>query len=120
MQDALQVRPEDKEAADLRDKIQTEVDKAEVEQHRRKAESAISSCGNTACGAVDEIVKAREILKRTGQRHVGEMANRGALDELAKTLLGKLHEQATALSDKRQYGKAEAAITPWPTIVAER
>ena len=41
VQDALQVRPEDKEAADLRDKIQTEVDKAEVEQHRRKAESAI-------------------------------------------------------------------------------
>ena len=104
----LQVRPEDKEAADLRDKIQTEVDKAEVEQHRRKAESAIIA--EDLRGAVDEIVKAREILKRPANATWGT-ANRGVLDELAKTLIGKLHEQATALSDKRQYGKAEAAVT---------
>ena len=42
VKDALQIRPEDKEALDLRDKIQTAVDKAEVEQHQQKAESAIT------------------------------------------------------------------------------
>ena len=108
VQDALQVRPEDKEAADLRDKIQTEVDKAEVEQYRRKAESAIIA--EDLRGAVDEIVKAHEILKIPANATWGAV-KRGVLDQLAKTLIGKLHEQATALSDKRQYGKAEAAVT---------
>jgi hypothetical protein len=108
VQDALQLRPEDKEAADLRDKIQTEVDKAEAEQHRRKAESAIIA--EDLRGAVEEIVKAREILERPGNATWGA-AKRGVLDELAKTLIGKLHEQATGLSDKRQYRKAEAAVT---------
>ena len=41
-------------------------------------------------------------------------------DELAKTLIGKLHEQATALSDKRQYGKSRGGSDAWPAIVAER
>ena len=40
----------------------------------------------------------------------GAQPSRGVLDELAKTLIGKLHEQATVLSDKRQYRKAEAAV----------
>ena len=61
-------------------------------------------------GAVDEILKAREILERPANATWGT-SNRGVLDELAKTLIGKLHEQATDLSDKRQYRKAEAAVT---------
>ena len=42
MNDALQVRPEDKQALDLRNKVQIAADKAEVEQHRQKAASAVA------------------------------------------------------------------------------
>ena len=62
------------------------------------------------CAAVHEIVKAREILERPYNAPWGT-PTRGVLDELAKTLVGKLHEQAADLSDKRQYREAEAAVT---------
>jgi hypothetical protein len=108
VKDALQIQPEDKETADLQDKIQTAADKAEVDQRRRKAESSITA--ENLRGAVHEIVKAREILERPSNAPWGT-PNRGVLDKLAKTLVGKLHEQATDLSDKRQYREAEAAVT---------
>lgn len=104
---ALQIRPEDKETLDLRSKVQVAADKAEVEQRRQKAESAITA--EDFRGAVDEIVKAREILEKLANAAWGT-PNRSAMDELAKTLIGKLHEQATNLSEKRQYREAEAAV----------
>ena len=107
VKDALQIQPEDKEAADLQDKIQTAADKAKVDQHRRKAESSITA--EDLRSAVHEIVKAREILDRPSNAPWGT-SNRGVLDEMAKTLVGKLHEQATDLSGKRQYREAEAAV----------
>ena len=58
---------------------------------------------------VDEILKAREILGKPSNAE-WSASSRGALDELAKTLIGKLHEQATELSDKRQYRQAEVAV----------
>jgi hypothetical protein len=92
---ALQIRPEDKEALELHSKVQVAVDKAEVEQRRQKAESSITA--EDFRGAVDEIVKAREILERPANATWGA-PSRGLLDESAKTLIGKLHEQATDLS----------------------
>jgi len=101
---ALQIRPEDKEALELRSKCQIAADKADFEQHLRKAKSAVAE--GTSRGAVDEILKAREILERLSSA----ASSRGVLDELAKTLIDKLHEQATELSDKRQYRQAETAV----------
>jgi tetratricopeptide (TPR) repeat protein len=104
---ALQVRPDDKQALEVRTKVQIAADKAEVEQHRQKAASALAE-GN-ARGAVDEILKAREILGRPSNAE-WSASSRGALDELAKTLVGKLREQATELTDKRQYRQAEVLV----------
>ena len=104
---ALQVRPEDKQALEVRNKVQIAADKAEVEQHRQKAASAVAE-GNSR-GAVDEILKAREILEKPSNAEWSASVRVG-VDELAKTLVGKLHEQATELSDKRQYRQAEAAV----------
>jgi tetratricopeptide (TPR) repeat protein len=107
IKDALQIRPEGKEAVDLRDKIQIATDKAEVEQHRRKAETATTT--EDFRDAVDEIVKAREILEKPSNTTWSESV-RSTLDRLAKTLTGKLHEQATELSDKRQYDDAKNKV----------
>jgi tetratricopeptide (TPR) repeat protein len=109
MDAALQVRPEDKKALDIRNKVQIAADKAEVEQHRRKAESAVKGTEEDSRGAVDEILQANEILKKPSNAG-WSASHRGALDELAKTLIGKLHEQATALSEKRQYRQAEVIV----------
>ena len=101
---AIQIRPEDKEAGELRDKIQITVDKAEVEQHRQKAESAIAA--ENYRDAVDEIVKTHEILEKPSNA-TWSASSRSVLDKLANTLIGKLHEQATELSDNRQYEDAK-------------
>ena len=58
---------------------------------------------------IDEILKARAILEKPSNAQ-WSASSRGGLDELAKTLIGKVHEQATELSDKRQYRQAEAAV----------
>jgi serine/threonine protein kinase len=107
VKNALQIRPEDKEAGELRDKIQTTVDKAEVEQHRRTAESVITA--ENPRSAVDEIVKAYEILDKPSNA-AWSKPGRSAVDELTKTLVGKLNEQATELSDKRQYEEAKEKV----------
>jgi serine/threonine protein kinase len=106
--DALQVRPDDKEAAELRDKIQTAADKAEVQQHRQQAASAVTA--DDPRGAVDEIVKAYGILKKPSNA-AWSAPIRGAVDELAKTVVGKLHEQATKLFAKRRYDDAKEKVS---------
>ena len=107
IKDAISIRPEDKEAADLRDKIQTAVDKAEVEQHRQKAEIAITA--EDLRGAVDEIIQAREILEKPTNA-TWAAPNRDVLAQLAKTPIDRLRKQATDLSGKRQYQEAEEAV----------
>ena len=47
---ALEIRHEDKEALDLSNKVQVAVDKAEVEQHRQKAASAIAEGNSRGAG----------------------------------------------------------------------
>ena len=88
-------------------KIQTMLDKAEVGQHRREAENAITT--ENLRGAVDEIHKAREILERPSNASWSTPGS-SALDELAKTVVGRLHEQAVELSGKRQYREAKRKI----------
>ena len=104
VKDALQIQPEDKEAGELQDKIQITMDKAEFEQHRRKAESAIAADNHH--DAIDEIVKAYEILEKPSNA-TWSSSSRKTLDNLVNTIIGKLHEQATKLSEKRQYEDAK-------------
>ena len=106
---ALEIRHNDKDALDLSNKVQVAVDTADVEQHRKKAASAVAE-GNYR-GEVGEILKAREILgSHPTPTPNGAQASRVAVDELAKTVIGKLHEQATELTDKRQYRQAEVLV----------
>ena len=65
---ALQIRPEDREALDLRSKVQIAADKAEVEQHRQKAQNAIAA--DNPRGAVDEMLKAYENSGEAIQRRM--------------------------------------------------
>ena len=112
---AIEIRPEDKEAGELRDKIQITIDKAEVEQHRQKAESDIAAENHR--DAIDEIVKTYEILDKPSNA-TWSASSKTTMDKLANTLIGKLHEQATKLSDNRQYEDAKktgAARTPLPS-----
>ena len=88
-------------------KIQTKLDCAEVGQHRQEAANA--NTAENLRGAVDEIVKARDILKRPSNAS-WSTPDGSALDELAKTVVGKLHEQAVERSGKRQYREAKRKI----------
>jgi hypothetical protein len=116
--DALQSRPENKEAADLRDTILAAVDKtqsaqqratdtAAFEQHRQTAESAVTA--ENPRDAVDEILKAYRILEKP-LNATWSTSRRVVLDKLAKTLIEKLFEQATERSDKRQYEEAKEKV----------
>jgi serine/threonine protein kinase len=104
---AIQIRAEDKEALDCRNKIHVAVDKVDVEQHRQKAASAVAE-GNYP-DAVDEIRKAHAILAKPSNAEWSTFS-RAAVDELAKTLIGKLYEQAKELSARRQYPDAKKKV----------
>jgi serine/threonine protein kinase len=104
---ALEIRHENKEALDLSNKVQTAVDKADVEQHRRAAESAIIA--ENPRGAVDEMRTAYGILEKPSNATWSPRI-RSTVDELAKNLVGRLHEEATELSDKRQYEDAKEKV----------
>ena len=107
VKEALQIRPKDKNAEELRDKIQSAMDKAEVEQHRQKAEKAVTA--EDFGGAVDEILKAGQILEKPSNTP-RSAPGRSPVDELAKTLIGKLHDQAKELSDRKQYDEAKKKL----------
>lgn len=104
---ALDIHPDDKEAQELRTNVQSAADKVAIEQHRRKAE--IATAEGDFHVAVPEILEARKILERPSNADPSRSSS-GALDELVKSLINKVREQATELCDKRQYQKAEALI----------
>jgi hypothetical protein len=97
---ATELRPDDPA-------VHTMLDKVEVEKHRRGAEKAVATIDFP--GAVEEILNARTILEKPSNVSWSG-ADRVAVDQLAKTLIGDLHDQAEKSSKKRGYQEAKEKV----------